>query len=403
MQNIIIDKPYRFVPPYMGLFWMKVFRHYLPHYLNRTWGIARAEYRGVEHLEQSLAAGHGILLAPNHPRPCDPMVMGLLGAQVNRPFLTMASWHLFMEGRLRAWLIRHLGAFSVYREGMDREALRAATDILVKGFRPLVILPEGVVTRTNDRLRLLQEGTAFIARGAARQRAKETPPGKVVLHPVAIKYFFDGDLWASIGPVLDELETRLSWPRRAGRGLIDRVCQVGEALLSLKEIEFLGKAQPSTHEERLARLINHLLVPLEKEWLGGRHESDVIERVKRLRAAVVPDLATSELAEEERQRRWRQLADMYLAQQLSCYPPDYLRDRPTPERILETVERFEEDLTDVARIHRPLRVVIQVGPALEVNPTRDRGSGDDALMRQLEQHLTQMLQKLSEETTPIRE
>ena len=41
----------------------------------------------------------------------------------------------------------------------------------------------------------------------------------------------------------------------------------------------------------------------------------------------------------ERARRWEQLADLYLVGQLSCYPPDYLAAKPTPERLLETVER----------------------------------------------------------------
>src|SRR5262249_38290435 len=169
MQNIIIDKPYRFVPPYPGQFWVRVFRYYLPHYLWSKWGLRSAEFRGIEHLQSSLAAGHGIVLAPNHCRPFDPMALGLLGIRINQPFYAMASWHLFMGSRFQRWLCRRLGAFSVYREGTDREALRTATNILVESQRPLIILPEGIVTRTNDRLSTLQEGVAFIARLAAKQ------------------------------------------------------------------------------------------------------------------------------------------------------------------------------------------------------------------------------------------
>ena len=68
-----------------------------------------------------------------------------------------------------------------------------------------------------------------------------------------------------------------------------------------------------------------------------------------------------EITTEERERRWRQLADMYLAQQLSCYPPDYLQSNPTPERMLETVERFEEDLTDRCRRYAPMTAKVRVG------------------------------------------
>ena len=394
MQNIVIDKPYRFVAPYPGKFWERLFQYWLPHYLKKNWGIARSEVRGADRLQRSLAARHGIVLAPNHSRPCDPMVMGLLAGAVNQPLFIMASWHLFMQGRFKAWLMRRLGAFSVYREGMDREALKAATTILASAQRPLVLFPEGVVSRTNDQLGILQEGTTFMARTAARQRAKATPPGNVVIHPVAIKYFFEGDLEKSAGAVLDAIESRLGWQPRSGQSVMDRIARLGEALLSLKEIEYFGKSQPGTIQDRLAALIERVLGPAEAEWLSGRRDPSVIERVKKLRTAIVPDLVTGQITEEERGRRWRQLADCYLAQQLACYPPDYLRERVTPERLLETVERFEEDLTDVARIHRPMRVVLAVGEAIEVPPGRDRSAAADPLLCQLSEKLQALLDEL---------
>jgi len=95
--------------------------------------------------------------------------------------------------------------------------------------------------------------------------------------------------------------------------------------------------------------------------------------------------------------RWRQLADIYVAQQLACYPPDYLAAQPSPERILETVERFEEDLTDIARIHRPLHLVMQVGEALKVSPARDKSGSEDPLMQQLEERLREMIATLNTE------
>jgi 1-acyl-sn-glycerol-3-phosphate acyltransferase len=395
MRNIIIDKPYRFVPPHPGRFWNRIINWYLPRYLRKTYGIVKTEIRGAERLEASLAARHGIVLAPNHSRPPDPMVMGMLARRVGRPFYTVASWHLFMQGRLQAWALRHGGAFSIYREGLDREALKAATNILVEAKRPLVIFPEGIVTRTNDRLGTLQEGPAFIARSAAKQRAKAGLPSQVVIHPVALKYYFGGEVERSIGLVLDDIETRLSWRPQRQHSLIDRIVKVGEALLSLKEIEYLGTAQPGPISQRLSRFIDHLLVPLEKEWLGGRREPSVVERVKRLRIAVLPDIVNGELSEDERARRWRHLADMYLAEQLSLYPPDYVRSRPTPERLLETVERFEEGLTDAARCHGPMRVVIQVGEPLMAQPGRDRSGGEDPLMKELGERLQDMLDQLS--------
>src|SRR5206468_763860 len=106
----------------------------------------------------------------------------------------------------------------------------------------------------------------------------------------------------------------------------------------------------------------------------------IIERAKRLRQAIVPGLVTGQLSEVETARRWRQLADVYVAIQLSCYPPQYLDGNPSPERLIETVLRFEEDLTDVARTLRPYHLEIRFGPPLEVSPIRERRAGGDPLM-----------------------
>ena len=392
MQNIVIDKPYKFVPPDPGMFWPRLLgRFVLPRYLRSSQGVESYELIGAERLRRSLDARYGILLTPNHCRPCDPMVLGLA---LDVPIHIMASWHLFMQGRAQRWLLQHCGVFSVYREGMDREALKCAIDILAAARRPLVLFPEGVISRSNDHLNHLMEGTAFIARNAAKQRADESPPGTVVLHPVAIRYFFLGNVERTLTPVLEEIERRLSWTPQPGRPMKDRIVKVGEALLTLKELEYFDAAQNGDLATRVARLIDRILIPLEEKWLQGKSEGEILSRVKALRAAILPDMVAEKVDEAERRRRWRQLADIYLAQQLSNYPPNYFNPEPTVEKLLETVERFEEDLTDVARVHRPIHAAIEVGEAIEVPPGRDRGKQGDSIMGQVRQQLETMLETL---------
>ena len=113
-------------------------------------------------------------------------------------------------------------------------------------------------------------------------------------------------------------------------------------------------------------------------------------RVKLLRTALLPDLITGQLPEAEQEQRWKLLAQLYLAQQLAFYPPDYLTVNPTPERIVETVERFEEDLTDRVRTVSPFRAVVTVGDAIEVAPERVRG-GEDPLMKTVRERLEMLL------------
>jgi 1-acyl-sn-glycerol-3-phosphate acyltransferase len=390
VQNVVITKPYRFVPPRRGKFWWHFFRPILPLYLRRSAAIEHVECRGTDRLRASIEAGHGIMLAPNHCRPCDPMVLGPLSYEVGRPFYIVASWHVFNQHRLQSFLLPRLGVFSIYREGSDREALKTAMQVTAEASRPLVIFPEGVISRHNDKLNHLMEGTALMARGAAKQRAAANPPGKVVVHPVAIRYFFDGDI-ESTAPALRDIEHRLTWHAQDHLPLKDRIAKIGSALLALKEVEYLGAPQPGTIAERLEGLIDRLLVPLENEWVKGRREKEIVGRVKLLRTAIVSEMIGGGLNEAEMQRRWRHLADMYLAQQLSCYPPDYLAADPTPERYLETVERFEEDITDHARPHPPMRAVVEVGKAIEVSPERTRGTEGDPLMTAIREQLETML------------
>ncbi|MSR56541.1 MAG: 1-acyl-sn-glycerol-3-phosphate acyltransferase [Planctomycetaceae bacterium] len=391
MHPVVFDKPYKFTPPYLGKGWPWFLQLLTRRRLRRQFAIAAVEVRGTEHLQNSLDAKHGILLAPNHCRPCDPLIVSELCRQVGTVPLVMASAHLFADGGFRAWILRRAGAFSIYREGMDRQALSAAIDILARGERPLLIFPEGVISRHNDRLNSMMDGTAFIARSAAKKRAEHPAGGQVVVHPVAIRYHFRGDIEQAIHPVLGDIENRLSWRPKPELSSIDRIYRVGEALLGLKEMEYLGRTSEGTIAERTTRLIDHLLMPLEQEWLKGRRESTVVARVKKLRTAILPDMVQREITAAERDRRWKQLADMYLAQQISCYPPDYIASNPTPERMLETVERFEEDLTDAARVHHPMTATVTVGPAIAVNPTRERGAAEDPVMSALERQLHGML------------
>jgi 1-acyl-sn-glycerol-3-phosphate acyltransferase len=401
MQNIVIDKPYQFVPPLRHRWWPAVLQPFLPWYLNRVWGVTSVECRNVEPLRASVAAGDGIVLAPNHCRLCDPMVLGSLTPHIGTPLHAIGSWHLFMQDRTSAWMARMCGAFSIYREGMDRQSVNTAIDIIEHARRPLIIFPEGVVSRTNDIFHELLEGASFIARSAAKKRAKHDQPGRVVVFPIALKYYFRGDLQATLEPVLADIEHRLSWQSQNHLPLFDRIVKMGGALLCLKEIEYLGRPQEGTLFERLARLIDHLLMPLEDEWLQGKREPHVVARVKKLRSAILADMVGGAISPEERDRRWRQLADIYLAQQLSWYPPDYLRSRPTPERLLETVERFEEDLTDAARVHRPLECVIEVGEAIEVSPERDRAAKTDPLLSAIHEQVQGMLDRLADATVPL--
>ncbi len=125
-------------------------------------------------------------------------------------------------------------------------------------------------------------------------------------------------------------------------------------------------------------------------------------RVKRIRTAILPDMVAGRVTPEERERRWRDLAALYYVQNISHYPRDYiLREKNFPERIVETVERLQEDFTDVMQVHRPFHAVIQVGEAIFVGAQRTRDELGDPVMAEVRHQLQTMINELAAERTPV--
>jgi hypothetical protein len=189
----------------------------------------------------------------------------------------------------------------------------------------------------------------------------------------------------------------LTW-RSPGKGdLLERLQRAVLGILALKEIEFLGHPQLGSFEERQERLIDHILDPLEIEWIGKQQDGSIIPRIKALRMKILPEMTTGQVTDKERQRRWKQLSLIYLSQQIAAYPHDYLVRPTTPTRILETVERLEEDLTDRVRKHSPLHVIVDIGQAIEVPLERGPRGEEDPIMKTLRDALQTQLDRLSSE------
>ena len=108
MQKVVIDEPYKFVPPVYSEWWPTLLRPYLRRYLRKSYGVHSVECRHVERLRASLAAGHSIVLAPNHSRMADPMVLGILAWEADCHLFAMASWHAFKQSPLQTFTLAPL-------------------------------------------------------------------------------------------------------------------------------------------------------------------------------------------------------------------------------------------------------------------------------------------------------
>lgn len=408
--TVVLDRPYEFVPPYSGNLWPTMIQklRLIDRHLAGREGVMTYELRHADRFAKSLAAGHGILLAPNHCRYADPIVLGWLAREVNTHLFAMASWHLFNTTPFEAFALRRMGAFSIYREGNDRQAIETAINTLVTGERPLAIFPEGTTNRTNDLLKPLLDGVTFIARTAAKKRAKQATAntqgsGKVVIHPVGLKYLCIDDAWKWADAQLRGLETVLSWkpaPSSTDSAhLIGRLIKVSEAHLALKEIEHTGKASSGDLRARRDSLIEYLLKKCESRYsLEIDSDDGVRDRVRRIRTAVATTFFAASEENLDPGAYLRDADDADLAQFLLSFPDEYLLPgQITDTRIVETIQRIQEAIYGKVKETMPMKVIIEVDAAIEVSPERPPRGEKDPLLCQLDERLRTMLARLSKE------
>ena len=404
MQNVLITKPYKFVPRWTGTWVPTIFRDLglYKRFLKKSEGVFTHEIRHLDRLKKCLKDGDSVILVPNHSRTADPMVMGHVAREARCLVYAMASWHLFNQSRLYAWAIRAMGGFSVNRERIDKQAIDTAIDVLVEGKRPLILFPEGTTSRTNDLILPFLDGVAVIARSAAKRREKKGL-GRVVMIPMGIKYVFQGNIEKSCLPVIRKLEQRITWQTQDSLPLVQRIRKLAIGMLSIKEIEHFNESRVGAVEERQKNLIERLMSPLEQKWLGIEPGKTcdivgVVARVKNVRTKILPYMIENNLSKTESEQCWRDLANTYLAQQISCYPNNYMDEFPTVDRIRETVERLEEDVTDVASLHTPLHAIIHIDEPIEISGKRERGTARDPLMPELENRIQAILDQLKSES-----
>jgi 1-acyl-sn-glycerol-3-phosphate acyltransferase len=384
-------EPYRFIPPYRSTRWCRVFSLLLPRHLRRRLGVHRWHFEGTENLVRSLRQSAGIILAANHCRWADPGVLAMLGISLKRYFYYLVSYHLFKQGKFSRWYLNRIGAFSIWREGADREGLRAAARVVADAERPLVLFPEGTWFRQNDRLGPIQDGVSLIARQAARHTDRP-----IVIHPVSIKYWHLEDPRPALSRLLEVRERALGWAPQRHLDPLDRVEKLGDALLAIKEIEHFGRVGAGEMDQRLRELADAHVAAIEKDYLGRTFDGLLLDRIRRLRQVLARKLVEGGKRGPAADELRHDLERLLFCENLGAHSLDYLHERPSFERLSETVLRIEETVTDEPeRPAAALGAVVSVGRPLDV---RDLIAGprrnDDFLVRALGSSIQQGIDDL---------
>ncbi len=334
-------------------------------------GLMRIHVRGHETVRDKLAEGHRLLVTPNHSSHADPFTIYAAFDEVRSCCHVMATWHVFMN--FSSWMQRCLqwhGCFSVDREANDLGAFRNAIDVLCTKKEPLVIFPEGEIYHCNDRVTPFREGAAAIALAAAR---KSSQPVAVI--PTAIKYRYLTDPMPQLLDVVSKIERRILWRAQPQKPIVERLYCIAEAVLGLKELEYLGTSQSGTVTTRLRSLGETILQRLELMHEVKVNDHDHPIRVKELRKLILTQMNDRHTNDDQRLKLQHELDDLFVVMQLYSYPGDYLRtEKPTVERIAETVDKLEEDVLQrhTAGIRGKREAIVTFGEPHPVNPQKSR-------------------------------
>lgn len=357
------DQPYRYFPPKNSwLFSRWILRHNRLMHLKRTQQIVGVDFHHADRVFADRQDGDRLLFLVNHPTHADAAIFLETLRQLRMRCQMMAAYDVFLRSRLTRFVMQRMGAFSVDRDGSDRRPMQQSLETLTRGRYPLAIFPEGNVYLTNDRVTPLMDGAAFTAvkaQEAVDKACGEAGGGRVRIVPVGIKSTHVTDARDAVAARLAALAQPLGQTVDLRADPLGALLAVGRAAL-VRSLEQRGLAVPDVGEatgvaelssmaEAAADAVLDRLEP--KLGLSSRAGSAAGERIRAARRAIHavrsdPDRAVDHTAAAT----WADEA--MLALRLASYAIGYVHEKPTLDRVSETVEKLEEDLLN--RMPRPL-------------------------------------------------
>jgi 1-acyl-sn-glycerol-3-phosphate acyltransferase len=383
---------------------VRLWRPLINRELVRRQRIVQLDIAGSEHVQAALRSGAGVLVTPNHSFHYDSYVLIEAAHRVGRPFHFLTAWQVFAMSK---WLAQRVlqwhGCYSINREASDLVAFKTSVDILRESPHPLVIFPEGDIYHNNDRVTPFRDGAAAIAMSAAKKAARP-----IVCIPAALKCFYLDDPTAELEQLMTRLEESLHWRPRADLPLGERIYRFAEGLLALKEYEELGQPQAGRVNDRTIRLAEAVVSRLERQHGVANRGGIIPERVKEVRRAVIKALEQDGTSATAKSKLAADLDDLFFVIQLFSYPGDYVAERPTIERIAETLDKFEEDVlrADFPGIRGTRRAVVRFGEPIEVPKEREARDAVEKWTDLVESRVQGLLDEINGvrvEPSPIRD
>ncbi len=340
------DIPYKYFPPkpnrlvaWLGEQGNK--RFHLPGPMHLMESVQVENYQALKDINRQ--HGARLLLLPNHSTHSDPQIMIEACRQVDLWSFFMAAYDVFERDSKVAWMMQRMGAFSVNRDGSDRQSLKDAIETVIDGRYALTVFPEGNVYLMNDRVTPFLDGPAYIAM-KAQQEMKES--GRIFAVPVSIKVTHVTDARHTVEQMLLDMAQKLG-VEFDDEAIVDKVHKVGIAMVqrNLKMRGFLPHNPDYSDLPGLLRQSAELILTRLEEKIGvePRKRDDLMDRFRGVRREIHKVRADPDREIDHAVAAiWADEA--IVAFRILSYAGNYLSVKPTLDRVGETVEKLQEDL-----------------------------------------------------------
>ena len=340
------DIPYKYFPPkpnrlvaWLGEQGNK--RFHLPGPTHLMESVQVENYRALKDINRQ--HGARLLLLPNHSTHSDPQIMIEACRQIGLWSFFMAAYDVFERDSKVAWVMQRMGAFSVNRDGSDRQSLKDAIETVIDGRYALTVFPEGNVYLMNDRVTPFLDGPAYIAM-KAQQEMKES--GRIFAVPVSIKVTHVTDARYTVEQMLLDMAQKLG-VEFDDEAIVAKVHKVGVAMVQ-RNLKMRGFLPPNPDYSDLPGLLRQsaelILTRLEEKiGIEPKKPDDLMDRFRGVRREIHKVRADPEREIDHAVAAiWADEA--IVAFRILSYAGNYLSVKPTLDRVGETVEKLQEDL-----------------------------------------------------------
>ncbi len=375
------DAPYQFFPakPSRRVQWLCEQANKSFFLSGRNHQIKQLEISGGERLQKLVDRGERVLMVANHPTHSDPQVMTEVHRRLGLRSCFMAAYDVFLRGKACAWMMQRHGAFSIDREGSDKQSMKEAIRILKEGEYAMTIFPEGNVYLNNDRVTPFMEGAAFVSLRAQKELGEGKP---IYAVPISFKMSYLDDIRELVKQKMDEVAGMAGVQVEGCESALEELQQIGRALLGerMKECQHLPDEEEDWQMQFEGCSQRVIAALEEKMGLEVKNASDLTGRIRRIRAAI-HHIRIREVEEErngaegtDQMRRWADEA--ILAFRTLTYATPYVAELPSLDRFAETTQKMTEDYT--GKSAQPLggrSAMVHVGEPVNLAEVLDHNGG----------------------------